>query len=189
MQGKRRLRLRDLEQSLVQHQRRAAALAFRHAFLCRLKHEQHLAGQPFAELDQHLGDPHQDGGVGVVAAGMHDADRAAAEFAGRRRTERQVGLFRDRQCVHVGAQQDRRSREASLDDGDHTRVSDAGAHLESERAQELGDLRGRAGLAVCELRVAVKIPAPLDDPPFDRGGRGVEFCVGYGRQGPLCDGK
>ncbi len=130
----------DREQPFVQHERRAAALAFRHAFLRRLEHEQHPAGQPVAELDQHFGDAHQDRRVGVVTAGVHDADGAAAKFSGHRRAKRQVGLLRDRQRVHVGAQQDRRPGQRPLDDGDDAGVRDAGAHVETQRPQVVGDL-------------------------------------------------
>jgi hypothetical protein len=48
VQRKRRVRLRDLQQSLLQHQRRAAALALGHTFLGGLEHEQYRSGQAFA---------------------------------------------------------------------------------------------------------------------------------------------
>ncbi len=51
------VRLRDREQPFVQHERRAAALALRHAFLGGLEDEQHLARQPVAQLHQHSATP------------------------------------------------------------------------------------------------------------------------------------
>ena len=51
-----------------------------------------------------------------------------------------------------------------LDDRDDTRMSDAGSHMEPERPQVVGDLRGRADFAVRKLGMAMEIAAPFDDP-------------------------
>jgi hypothetical protein len=163
VQRERGVGLRDGEQSLVQHQGRAAFLAFRHAFFRRLEHEQHLAGQPVPQPDEDLGDAHQHGGMRIMSAGVHHSDSAATELARGSGPEWHVGAFCDRQGIHVCPQEDSRARQAAFDDGHHARVSHARADIEAQAAKVLGDFRRGARLAVGELGVAMKIPAPLDD--------------------------
>ncbi len=166
---------RDVEQAFLEHQGCAAAFALRHAFLRGLEDQQDLSRQAIAQLDQHFGDAHEDRGMRVVTAGMHDADGATAKFPGRRRTERHIGLLGHRQGIHVGPQQDRGTGTAALDHRDDARVGHAGPDIEPERAQVFGHLARGPDFAICEFRVEVKIAAPLDDTRLDRGRGPVEF--------------
>ena len=74
---------RVVEGSLLEHQRRAPTLAGRRPLLGGLEEKDHAAGQLFAEAREDLGDTHQDGRVGVVAAGMHHPDVASAKSSSR----------------------------------------------------------------------------------------------------------
>ena len=92
--------------------------------------------------------------------------------------ERHIGLFSYRQGIDVGAEQNRRARKLAGNDGHDAGMRNAGADLETQRAQVLCNFRGCADFAVGELRIAVKIPAPFDDPRFDCCCRGIEFSRG-----------
>ena len=180
MQAKCRFRSRNIEESLVEHERRAAAFAFGHAFLGGLEHEQDLAGQAIPHFHQDFRRAHQDCRVAVVTAGVHDADGSSPELAGRRRPERHIGFFRDRQGVHVGPQQDRGAGQLSFDHGDDAGMRHPRPRLEAERTQILGDFRGGAHLAIREFGIAVKIPPPFDDFRLDGRRRGIELGRGNG---------
>ena len=151
------------EQPFVQHQARAAALTVGRAFFGRLEHEHHRAGQLGLHARQDFCRSEQDSRVPVVAAGMHDAHLLAAVFGRRHRLERHVHLLGDGQCVHVGAQRDRRTGLAAAQDADHACVRDAGSHFEPHRAQLFGHDLGGADFAVAEFRVLVEVAAPGED--------------------------
>ena len=90
---------------------------------------------------------------------------------------------RDGEGVHVGAQENRRSRQLAFDDRDDTGVCHAGPHLEPERPQVFGHLCSGADLAVGQFGMTVEVPAPFDDPRLE-GGRGrIEFGAGNLRDG------
>jgi hypothetical protein len=113
--------------------------------------------------------------MGVVAAGVHHADGPAPEFADCGRAKRHVGPLGHGQRVHVGAQQDGRARKPAAQNRDDTGVGHAGPHFQAEATQMLGHLGGGAEFAVCELRMAVEIAAPLDHARFERGRSGIQF--------------
>src|SRR3546814_17664630 len=76
-------------------------------------------------------------------------------------------------CSSDLAQRDLRAGLAAPDDRGHAVVGDAGAQLQAERAQVLGDLARGALLAVGQLGVGVAVAAPVDDLLLQllRGGR------------------
>ena len=151
------------EEAFLEHQRRAAALAVRRAFLRRLEHEHHRARQLLAHRGEHRGRTHQDRRVTVVTAGVRDADRLAAKLGCRNGLERQVRLLGYRQRIHVRAQRDDRPRTAAAKDSDDAGVRDPGSHFETEQLQVRGHQARRAHLAVAQLGVAVDVAAPFDD--------------------------
>jgi hypothetical protein len=113
--------------------------------------------------------------MGVVAAGMHHADRFAVPGRAHGRGERQIELFGHRQRIHVGAQRDDRAGQPAAQKADHAGVRDAAAHLvEAEMAQMLGDDRRGAVLAVAELRVRMEIAPPRDHLRLERRCRGID---------------
>src|SRR5262249_20945592 len=95
------------------------------------------------------------------AAGMH--------FAGGRRPVRQIGLFHDRQGVHVGAQTNNPpttvgGRFASADHSDDPGAADAGSHLiAAESLQFFGYDSGGAVNIEQQFRVGMKIATPSGD--------------------------
>ena len=162
MQAKGDFRLVPIEHALLQHQLRAAFFTRGRAFLCRLKHEQHVARQILLHRGQHFGDAHQDRGVAVVSAGMHDAHRLAAECRGDARTERQIHLFGNRQAIHVGAQHDRRPWAAAFQQRDDARLRHAGFDGQTEPTQMIRDELRSPELAVRQFGVLVQIATPRD---------------------------
>ena len=183
VQAEHRLRHRLLERALGDHHLRAALLALGRQLLGRLEDELDRAAQLAAQPGEHLGHAHQDGDVGVVAAGVHDADRLAVPLRLHLRGEREVDLLGHRQRVHVGAQRHHRAGQRALQQADHAGVGDAGAHLvEAEPLQVLGDDAGGAELAVAELGVGMDVASPGDHPALDLLGGGVDL-VGERRGG------
>ena len=78
-------------------------------FLCGLKQQPHRAGQLALHTAQRFGRAVQHGGVGIVAAGMHDARHG--------RSKRQIGVLGHRQRVDVGPQAHHFAGFATLDVG------------------------------------------------------------------------
>jgi hypothetical protein len=120
---------------------------------------------------------------------VHHADRFAAKLRRRLRLERDVGLLRYRQRVHVRAQADGATRFPAAQETDHARHADAGFRLDAERAQMLGDLFCGTHFPVAELRVRVEVAPPFDGFRLDglRGrvelGAGNAAVGGAGRGG------
>ncbi len=102
--------------------------------------------------------------VAVMTAGVH----AAFRF----RRVRLVGLFEDRQRIHVGAQADHLAAAvaASANDADHARPAYPGDYfVEAESAQLFGNGRGRPVDLVEDLRVLVQVMPPSDDVVLEIG--------------------
>ena len=191
VQAEDRARRRVLERALGDHQLRAAFLARGRQLLGRLEDELDRAGEAVAQAGENARHAHQDRDVGVVAAGMHDADRLAVPGRLHLRRERHVGAFGDRQAVHVGTQRHHRAGPRALEQADDAGVGDLGADLvEAELAQVRGDDARGAELAVAELGVGVQIASPGDhlrldagDRRVDRGGEAVRSNAGVGHGG------
>jgi hypothetical protein len=96
----------------------------------------------------------------VVAAGVHHADLLPVVGRPHLRGKRQVHLFGDGQGIHVGSKRNHFARLAPAQNTHDAGVRDAGAHLDPESSQMIGhDLR-RAGFAIPELRMFVKVTTP-----------------------------
>ena len=81
-----------IEQAIIEHEARTMM-----PFFAWLEHEIDGARQLFPACTQHLGGPDQHGNMRVVPAGMHGTTGFGGEF--------QSGVFMERQCVHIAAQQ------------------------------------------------------------------------------------
>ena len=182
MQAEHRFRLEAIEQAFGQHLRRATGFAGGRAFFGRLEDEHHFAGKIAAHRGQRLRDAHQDGGMRIMAAGVHHADGLAVVLRRDFRSEGQAGLFGHRQRVHVGAQGDARPGLAAFQYGDDAGMRDAGAHLQSERAQMRGDEFRGAEFAIAELGILVQVATPGHDLVLHgrRQGGGMIFAGGRG---------
>ena len=156
-------RPRILERALLDHQRRTALLAGRRALLGRLEDELHGARQLGLHRAQHAGDPELHGGVDIVAARVHHADVLPEVGAPDLRRKRQVRLFGDGKRIHVGADRDDGTRTAAFEQRHHAVARDAGAHLETELAQVVGDERRRLFLAVRELGILMDLVPDFGD--------------------------
>jgi hypothetical protein len=121
------------------------------------------AGQLVLHARQRGRRAEQDGHVVVVAAGMHDADFLAVPLRLGVGFERQVALFGDRQCVHVGPQRHHRARQAALQHANHAGGRDVGRDLETKLAQLVRNDPGGPRFAVAELGVLVEVAAPGND--------------------------
>jgi hypothetical protein len=129
------------------------------ALLGRLEQQLHRTRQAIAH-------PREDGGhaelnrhVVVVAAGVHHADFLAVPLRLDRRLERQLGLFADREPIHVRAQRDHGPGLRALEDRNDARAGD-GRHVVTETLQLGGDHLRRPHLLVPELGMLVEVPPP-----------------------------
>ena len=113
--------------------------------------------------------------MSVVAAGVHDALRLAAEG--------EVVRLLDGQRVDVGAQGDDAPRLPAPEDSHDARLRHGVAHLEAEDAEPLRHEVARALLAVAELGVGVQVTAHGDDGRRDPLGGGADLGVGNGDRG------
>ena len=163
VQTEHRLRLEFRKNALLQHQRRAEILpGFGRAFLGGLEHEHHLARQFVPHRRQRRRHAQQHRHMRIVTAGMHHPDRLAAIGAHDLRCERQPGLLGHRQCIHVGADRDARPGPASLEDRGHAGGRDAGARLQTQGPQLIGDEFRGADLMRAEFRMLMQVATPFD---------------------------
>ena len=175
MQAEDGLDLRVVEGALPDHERRPALLALRRPLLGRLEEKDHGAGEARPQAGQHLGRAEEHRGVRVVAAGVHDALRLAAEG--------QVARLVDGESVDVGPQRDDTAGTAAAEDPHDARLRHGVAHLETEGAQPLGHQAARALLAVAQLGVRVQVTAHGHHRRRDPLGRGADLGVGSGGSG------
>ena len=167
-----RIDLGILQHAFLDHQRGAALLAHRRAFLGGLEDEDDRALDLVLHAGEDFRRAHQDGDVAVVAAGVHHRHGLAVVLRRNLRGERQAGLFGDRQSVHVGAQGHDLAGLAALQDTDDPGLADSGAHFHAQAAQMVGDHLGGANLAVAEFGMLMQIAAPGDDLGLQRLGLG-----------------
>ena len=111
--------------------------------------------QVAAARGEERGDADADGGVHIVAAGVHHAGVAALVAV--------AALLGDGECVHVGAEEERGAGMVAFEGGDDAVAGDAGGGGEAGCAERLCHLGGGAGLLVGELRVAVEVAAEGDE--------------------------
>ena len=175
MQAEDGLHLRVVEGALLDHERRPALLALRRSLLRRLEEEDDGSGKAVAESGEDLGRAEEDGGVGVVAAGVHDA-RDLALVGG-------VALFLDRQGVDVGAQGHDSPGLAATENAHDAGLRHGVTDLEPEGAQALRHHPTRALLAVAQLGVSVQLAADRDDVGGEGVRRRLDLGVGNGGHG------
>ena len=120
--------------------------------LRRLKQQAHPARQPIRPAGQQPPHPKANGGVNVMAAGMHQALLAGG--IGK------MGALLDGQGIHVGAQGDQRSL-LRAQFRDHPRAAHPFAHLPAPAAQLARHQRGRLLLMATQLGVAMDMTPQL----------------------------
>ncbi len=137
-----------LEQPVVEHHLGTAC-----RLLGRLKNEMNRAAE-LAVLSEMPCRAEQHRRVSVVAAGVHHAFRL--------RAMRELIRFVQRQRVHVCAQADARAG-AVCERPDDSSSRQPFVHLQTKRAQPVGDECRCAVLVKRQLRMRVQIPAPSDE--------------------------
>ena len=143
MQGKDAVAGKAGEQPILDHPHRAALV-----FLRRLEDQTHRAIE-IACLGKVAGKAQQHGCMPVMAAGMH--------LAGIFRSIGKIGLLRDRQRIHVGAQADGPARGAIAEAGDDTGLGDPRRHLEAEAGAFLRHDAGGAFLLEQHLGMRMEV--------------------------------
>jgi hypothetical protein len=159
MQAEHSINARVLHHARVDH-RLGAAGWWR--FLGRLEEELDRARQLRAHASQHLGNPHQHRDMGVMAAGVHDANLLASIDTARRTLEREVVHLGDRQRIHVSAQSNHRAGFAATKHTHYAMTTDACLHLHAQCTQMVGHNARRPFFKTGELRVLVNVPTPAD---------------------------
>ena len=150
--------------ALFDHQFGAALFADRRHFFGGLENELDGAGDLIAHPGENFGNAHQDGHVGIVAAGVHGAARHAVPLRSHHTLERHVCFFDHRQRIHICAQCDARPRLAALQHADHAGVGDLFVNLvDADCTQMVGDQFAGAKFTIAELRVGVNVASPCDD--------------------------
>ncbi len=138
----------DVEQALVEHRLRAAV-----TFLPRLEHEHDRTGQRVALGAQQPGGSNQSGGVQVVPAGVHGVAGGG---------EGEPGVFADRQCVHVAAEQHSRARMRAAQNRRHRRAPVPRRDLQREPAERVEHRLLCTGKVQPHFRIGVQLPAQRD---------------------------
>ncbi len=147
VQHRDRLDRRIVERAFVDHRQRAAGSFFR-----RLEQQHRGAVKRLARLVQHPRRAEQHRRVRVVAARVHlPGDRRRARFA---------GIFRDRQCIHVGAQADDVSAMRAAHDAEHAGLRDPPV-LDADRVELALDDRLRVELFEAELGMPMDLAPNL----------------------------
>jgi hypothetical protein len=87
----------------------------------------------------------------IMPAGVHNAGILGCVFC--------TCLFKDWQGIHIGPQEDDRTRFCSFEQRNNACPSDTGIEFQSELIEFLGDNRGGAFFKEAEFRVGMKISA------------------------------
>ncbi len=150
-----------IHQAILDHRRRTGTALFR-----GLEDHHRITGE-IAGLGEIARRAEQHRGVAIVTAGMH--------LARRFRLIGQIGVFVDRQRVHIGAQADRlraaaRGRLAALDHADHAGLPQPGHDLiATELPETVGDKSGGPMHIIEEFGMGMQIPAPGHDVGLELG--------------------
>jgi hypothetical protein len=99
----------------------------------------------------------------VVTAGVHHADVLTLPLRADATSEGEIYLLGNRECVHIGAKSNHRTRTPSAQNADDSGASDSGLHFKPERAKVLGHERGGAMLFEAEFWMLVDVTPPGDD--------------------------
>ena len=92
--------------SFLHHQFSTCHGYFSHPFFCRLEDKLHRTFQLILMCRQYFGYTHQDGGVGIVATGMHHARLLSIVGSLHGRLERYIYPLRYRKGIHIGTKGD-----------------------------------------------------------------------------------
>jgi hypothetical protein len=137
-----------------------------------LEDEDHRPSELCATLREDRRGTEGDRDVNIVTASVRDADLLPVILDPDRGREREVGLLGDREGVHVGADRDHRTGATAAEDTHHAGVRDAGAYLEPQGAESVGDDARGACLAIAKLRIPMDVLADRHDlrrESLDRG--------------------
>ena len=141
-----------IHQPVLDHRGSSRAALFR-----GLKDHHRVAGK-ISRLREIAGRAEQHRGMAVVTAGMHQAFRLGG--VGK------IGLFLDRQRIHVGPQSDHldvaiAGRLPALDDADHAGLAEAGRDFIAAKLPQAVGHEGRGAVNVIQqLWVFMDIAAP-----------------------------
>ena len=152
-------RRRAVEQPLLDHDAGAVVALF-----AGLEHEQHRAGEQVAATGEEARGPDEHCRVRIMAARVHGARHLRGEGKAR--------LFRHRQRVHVGAQQDRGPRPRAGQSRDDRRRALSRSDVEAEAAESPEHSRLRPWQGEADFGMPVDAAAKLD--------RIVEDALGVG---------
>src|SRR3954451_18525641 len=124
---------------------------------------------------KHLGYRHQDGGVAVVATGVHDTGFLTCPHRACARYEWRSFRLYDRERIHVGAQgNDRAVACAATQGADNASYRDPLANIEAKPFEVIGDNGRRANLLVPKFRVLMNVTAPADHARLDIVSSGIK---------------
>ena len=98
----------------------------------------------------------------VVPAGMHDGDHLPVIVAHFLGSEGQPRRLLDRKRIHVGAERDRATRFAALEDAHDARSRHPCADFQLEAAEVIRDEFRGPRLLVAKFRVLVDVPPQHD---------------------------
>ena len=161
------VRLRFVEEAVLEHQLGAAPFAGERRLLRRLEHEEDRARELAPPGAQHLGGAHQDRGVGVVAAGVHDPHLLSPVEGPRGRGVGEARPLGHGEGIHVRPEGDDGTGPGAFDAPHDPRLSHARPDLDAQRAQVVGDDSGGPDLLEPELGVLMEISKPGPDPGYD----------------------
>jgi hypothetical protein len=145
-----------VEQAVRDHRARALTDLLR-----RLEDQMHGAGK-CAMFREVAPGGKQDGGMAVMAAGMHPPH-------GRARVSKTARLL-DRERIHIGADADRRGADTARQRADHAGAADPGCHVIAPFPEQFRDPSGGTMFVPGELGMTMQVVAQRDgivDPRLD----------------------
>lgn len=139
-----------VDDAVVEHEARAMM-----AFLARLEHEDHSAGQPVARRTEQLrrADEHRD--MRIVPARMHRAADLGREI--------EPGVLNQRQRIHVATQQHGAAVRGPAQDRDQAGGRGAFAKFERKSGERRLDLRERLRILQAQFGLAMNRAAEVDE--------------------------
>jgi hypothetical protein len=152
-----------VDESFVEHEPGAVV-----ALLARLEHQQDVARELVASLDQQASGTEQHRDVRVVPAGVHRTIDLGREV--------EPGVLAEGQGVHVGPEQGRRAGPGAVDRRGDRRRGTPEPRIQSENLQRLDHDRLRLWQLQPDLRTAMEAAPHLDHVRQDRLAGGQQRC-------------